>query len=97
MTVTELEPMSQFFDRLNLPHTSSIHAGEGIFDFPSGWRLSVHMVRRQLVYTITHPDTRGRLFFISWAGVEAFCEQHPTYLITSPTTSTEENNTISHG
>lgn len=99
MTVTELEPMRQFFDRLNLPHAASVQAGEGIFDFPSGWRLSVRMVRRQIIYAVTHPDTRAHLFFTSWEGVEAFCEQHPTYLTVHPSSplSAEESSTVSHG
>lgn len=98
MNATIMQPICAFFDRLSLPHALSVEAGEGILDFPSGWRLSVRTVRRQIVYALTHPDTRAHLFFISWEGIEAFCEQHPTYLSVHPSSpSAEEGSTVSHG
>jgi hypothetical protein len=98
MNATVMQPICAFFDRLSLPHALSVQAGEGILDFPSGWRLCVRTVRFQIIYTLTHPDIRMHLFFTSWHAVEAFCEQHPTYLSVHPSSpSTEESSTVSHG
>ena len=92
-----LPTMREYFTQRGLPPTVAGDEHEVVLAFSSGWCLRIRLVHERLTYAFVHPDTPRRILLMNWATVESFCAQYPTYLITSPTTSTEENNTVSHG
>lgn len=95
-----LESISTYFHQRGLVHAISHSNGDGLVTFPSGWYLRVQDVQSRVMCALLHADIPFRLHFISWAAVEAFCEQHPTYLTVSPSSSSspaEEGSSVSHG